>query len=193
MPRTAETAHFTFAGIGTREATAEEQNLLSDAALMLCRTHGGWCYSGNAPGSDIACMVGAGRWTTAWLPWDRFNYGDYHAEKECGDVVIAGDGPNGRKIASETHPAWGRLRDSVRRLIVRDVYQVIGDKTHPKVSFVLCCATPKGPDDVQGGTGQAVRVANRFNIPVVNVRRRDWRDHLSATIDRLTDGKQEQP
>lgn len=68
--------------------------------------------------------------------------------------------------------------------MARNYHQVRGIFGYPPVEFVICCATPKG-DSCEGGTSQAVRIANHFNIPVINIRTENWRSKLKMVVRRL--------
>jgi hypothetical protein len=181
----ARDARFTFAGIGTRGATAREIGTIIEVCASLSAL-GGWCYSGNADGCDIACQTGAGKQSTAWIPWPRFNFQVYDAEALCGDVVDAGEGKRGRKYAEEAFPNLASAKQGVQKIMTRNAYQVIGDKSHPRVAFVLCCADPDPVRIVAGGTGQAVRIATALKIPVFNLRsRKNFTDEMMKLVRRL--------
>lgn len=184
---------FYFAGVGDDTITAVEEAHCRWAAAR-CIAVGGWLYSGNCCGADVAFQRGARERSTAWLPWAGFGYDGaegYDATRYCGEVVIAGDDPAGRALLglhpqAKIIPRGGRARAAhtlfapkAAQLLTRDACQVIGDDTHPPVEVVICCATPQGPaPHVRGGTGQAVRVAVKRGIPVVNVRLPGWEEEL---------------
>lgn len=185
---------FYFAGVGDDTTTAVEEAHCRWAAAR-CVAVGGWLYSGNCCGADVAFQRGARERSTAWLPWAGFGYDGaegYDATRYCGEVVVAGDDPAGRALLAlhpapaKTIPRHARARAAhtlfpprTAQLLTRDACQVIGDATHPPVEVVICCATPQGPaPHVRGGTGQAVRVAVKRGIPVVNIRLPGWEEEL---------------
>lgn len=183
-----------YAGIGTREVTEAEQAAIIRTAGLLADQ--GWiCYSGNASGTDQAFQRGSNGRCVLWLPWPRFEEVSYPHDQALA-AVVCGDSPAGLHFTQMCHPAWDRLSRGGLALINRDAHQVIGNSTndptmrlqgvpfYPMVSFVLCCATPKGKQgDVQGGTGQAVRIARCLKIPVVNIRELCWPIMLSQALD----------
>lgn len=75
-------------------------------------------------------------------------------------------------IAEQFHDAGRHMDGNLRSLMTRNVYQVLGPKLRTPSKFVLCDAPEIIFDedglvkDVDGGTGQAVRVAYSRNIPV---------------------------
>lgn len=182
-------AKFRFAGIGSRKATHDECRVLTDLCEQLV-ADGGWCYSGNAVGSDIACQRGAGKSSTAWLPSTRYNCHNYDVERQCGDSVVAGTGRKGQFVAAKLFKGWSSRTPEIQTYLTRDVYQVLGDLNHPPVNFVLCCASPITEDTVRGGTNYAATVANYYDIPVVNIRVPGWLDRLESITRSLTPPEQ---
>lgn len=63
------------------------------------------------------------------------------------------------------HPNWYALKPAAKKLIARDAYQILGTHLNSPVNFVICY-TAGGR--VDGGTGQAIRIALDYNIPVIN-------------------------
>lgn len=86
------------------------------------------------------------------------------------------------EIASTLHPAWDRMTSYVRKLMARNVCQVLGSGLDHPVEGVLCWAEgTKFKDnaiaDVAGGTGLAVRLAHARGIPVLNLALRGHYEH----------------
>lgn len=69
------------------------------------------------------------------------------------------------KLSIHYHPNWYALKPAAKKLIARDAYQILGMDLNSPVDFVICY-TAGGK--VDGGTGQAIRIAMDHNIPVVN-------------------------
>jgi len=174
-----------YAGIGSRETPPGILALMTRIAFRLACWgepiqqsyfgDGFWLRSGHAPGADQAFENGA-VWEgdpsfTSFLPWDGFEGGKIH---EPGPFEY---GVNERNdaIAEESHPAWDRLTQGARKLHSRNVAQILGRPGEPYSSFVICW-TKDGR--ATGGTGQAIRIADTFGIPVYNL-------HDQATRDRL--------
>ncbi len=64
------------------------------------------------------------------------------------------------------HPAPGRLTARGRRLMARNAMQIMGEGCGIPVAFVLCW-TPGGTG--KGGTGQALRIATDYGIPIFDL------------------------
>lgn len=141
-----------YAGIGSRTTP---QNILDQMTELA--THFQCCgltlRSGGAKGADSAFESGAGDKKTIFT-----------ANSNIPDEAF--------EIASQHHPAWGGLGPYVKRLHARNVMQILGENLDCKVLFVVCW-TPDGAETETsvktGGTGQAIRVANAYNIPVFNL------------------------
>lgn len=71
-----------------------------------------------------------------------------------------------RQMAARYHPAWERCSNYARNLHGRNCMIVLGYQLNLPVDFVICW-TLKGR--IQGGTGQALRIANDLGIPVLNL------------------------
>jgi hypothetical protein len=71
-------------------------------------------------------------------------------------------------LASQFHPAWDRLSYGARMLHARNVHQVLGANIlAPVFSSFVVCWTRDGLGG--GGTGQAIRIAERYNVPVFDL------------------------
>lgn len=70
------------------------------------------------------------------------------------------------ELAGQYHPAWPACSSWARRLHGRNSMILLGQDLNDPVDFVVCW-TPGGL--VTGGTGQAIRVARAYNIPVLNL------------------------
>ncbi len=166
----------TYAGIGSRTITAAEEACIEQVAGELAK-YDYICYSGNAEGSDQAFQRGSGGRCVLFLPWPGFN-GSFPAMHS----VVCGDTKAGSLSVRQYHPKPAALGRHAWALMTRNYHQVFGLGEWPKVQFVLCCADQTGVV-VHGGTGQAVRIANGHEIPVVNLRYPGWEEALTAVID----------
>lgn len=82
-------------------------------------------------------------------------------------IFIASDAtPEALALAAEYHPAWERCSEYARRLHARNGFIVLGRDLKTPVEFIVCW-TPGGK--VTGGTGQALRIAEAYAIPVFNL------------------------
>lgn len=148
-----------YAGIGSRQTPPA---VLLDMTLIaeILQAKGYRLRSGGAHGADAAFAAGAGEAAEIYLPWPGFNSVRFGVV--CGDNAVL------RTIAEEHHPAWGSCSRGARALHTRNVAQIVG--THPPHSgnseFVVCW-TPGGSGS--GGTGQAIRIAQHYDVPVFDL------------------------
>lgn len=156
-----------FAGIGSRETPPEVLKLLTDLTFQLC-SRGLILRSGGAVGADAYCELGARNANSVpeiYLPWPGFNgllSGD-------GYRTIADDRlPDAMRIAEQYHPNWASCSYGAKKMHTRNVAQILGGNLDTPSLFVLCWA-PVKEGRVQGGTGQAVRIAQALAIPVFNL------------------------
>ncbi len=151
-----------YAGIGSRTTPPAVLDTMETIAKAMAR-HGWTLRSGAAAGADSAFEAGArqrGGPREIWLPWPGFNgHGSPHVGRNSG--------PN-RDRARQCHPAWHALSDAAQKLMVRNVHQILGPEPgqSPAADLVLCW-TPGGSG--RGGTGMAIRLAERHGIPVVDL------------------------
>lgn len=115
--------------------------------------------SGGAEGADSAFEEFSNS-KQIFLPWKCYN-------GNRSDLYNFSDDINEKcyQLASEVHPYWDKLKDSVKRLHMRNVLQISGPKLDNPSKFLVCW-TENG--ETKGGTATAIRLAEKFNIPVFN-------------------------
>lgn len=144
----------------------------------------GWLLrTGGAPGADQAFERGcdeAGGDKLLCLPWDGF-------ERRHGFVPERHSEPWELALsilcrACRTGPSfWATTRrPSVEKLIVRNVFQVLGTDLRQPSRFVVCWT--RGGRRI-GGTSYGIQVAEYYSIPVINLGRPDWRRALHEVFD----------
>lgn len=153
-----------YTGIGSRKAPAEVLTMMSDAAFYLAER--GWkLRSGHAKGSDQAFEQGAKDAKgdrEIFLPWNGFQGGFRNTK----GFYVPELTPKLLAMAEHYHPAWHRCTDEVKKLHARNVCQVLGvDLKTP--SDMVVCWTPQASGS--GGTGQAIRIAHAYHIPVFDL------------------------
>ena len=145
-----------YTGIGSRETPREYMEFLYKVGKFLALNN----YilrSGHAEGSDSAFEFGCDKVCgkkEIYIPWDGFN----NSKSEL--VVIS---KRAFDIAEKYHPAWENLKDSGRRLMARNSHQVLGKDLNTPSKFLICW-TKNGKGS--GGTGQAIRIAKDYDIPI---------------------------
>ena len=165
-----------YAGIGSRDTPEEVLQVMYSAAVDFAIK--GWTLrSGGAEGADSAFEQGAVEAASVgpgfpeiFLPWPDFS------DHAAGENVFRSPQPWTLDIAQEHHPAWERLTRGGRMLHCRNVHQILGYHRDSKRSSFVLCWTKDG--QATGGTGQAIRLAQHFDIPVYNL-------HDSATFERV--------
>lgn len=133
-----------YAGIGSRETPP----FYLKEITAIAHTLKGMNYvlrSGGAAGADSAFENGA---------YDREIFEAKHATQESMDM------------AAGFHPNWDACNNYVRRLHGRNMMILFGKKLDTPVDFVVCW-TPGGK--AIGGTGQALRAADYFGLPIINL------------------------
>lgn len=175
-----------FAGIGSRE-TPDEIGQQQRVVAKKLAAYGLILRSGGADGADTnfeeAYLSVHGK-MEIWLPWMGFNGRTY--EKYLPK-------PLHYALAMTLHPAWTRLTRGPQALHARNTGQVLGDDLKTPVAFVLCWTKDGARNEAEvtrntGGTGTAIRLASRMNIPVINMYHTDWLQQLKnvlASIDGL--------
>ncbi len=147
-----------YAGIGSRQTPPDIQHKMTEIAHRL-DSMGYYLRSGGAQGADTAFELGANK-KQIFLPWDGFN-----GRRENGkDYIVP---PYNEALVELFHPNPLLLSKAGRKLMSRNSYQVLGPTLDNPVDFVLCW-TRDGKSG--GGTGQALRLAKAYNIPIFNMK-----------------------
>lgn len=164
-----------YAGVGSRDTPQEILELILLAGVTLAQD--GWgLRTGGAPGADSAFEGAAllvGGEIEMYLPWPGFE------DRSMSAYTGGRDHPSKEAfaLAAEHHPAWDRLSVGARSLHARNCHQVLGFNLNDPAKFVLCW-TPDGKGG--GGTGQAIRVAGAFQVPVYDLANRTVRERIEA-------------
>lgn len=151
-----------YAGIGSRQTPDDVLHLMYDIARHLS-TDGWILRSGHAPGADCWFERGAVGRSEIFLPWRSFN-----SEEAFGmnSEVFYEPIPAAYELAASFHPVWERLGRGARAMHARNAHQILGPSLNDPVEFVVCW-TPGGR--MKGGTAQALRMANHYDIPITNL------------------------
>jgi len=173
-----------YAGIGSRQTPGNILALMSDIAFYLSLSN----YvlrSGAASGADSAFEDGCDKMfgeKEIFLPSPRFN----NSESE---LYMVSD--EAKEIARKFHPCFNQLGEYEQLLMSRNSYQVLGKDLKTTCEFIICW-TEDGADGKikktsrsSGGTGQAIRLASEYNIPVNNLRNEEtllqWMEWIEHT------------
>lgn len=145
-----------YAGIGSRQTPSTVLMYMTRLAKRLAEL-GFVLRSGGAGGADTAFEAGAGEAKEIFLPWKGFN-GNKSRLYSQSDEAYA--------MAARFHPNWNACTRGARAMHARNCHQVLGADLDDPVQFVLCW-TPNGTGS--GGTGQAIRIARHYEIPVFDL------------------------
>lgn len=146
-----------YTGIGSRETPDSVLQEMTKLAVKLSG-EGYTLRSGAAPGADSSFELGSTR-SEIYLPWRGFNGHPsplYHISDEA------------LKMAARFHPAWHRCSQGAQKLHARNCYQVLGQDLKTPSEFVVCWTSD---GKASGGTGQAMRIAAAYGIPIINFHR----------------------
>ncbi len=150
---------FYYAGIGSRKTPEVILKRFENIASLLAQK-GGILRSGAADGADNAFEKGCDKEPNSkkeiYLPWKGFN----GSESKLYTIT-----PEAMLIAQKFHPYWDNLSNGAKKLHARNSYQVLGYDLKTLSNFVVCW-TEGGK--ITGGTGQALRIAKAYSIPVFN-------------------------
>ena len=176
-----------YAGIGSRSTPPETLAMMRQFAHELARR--GWTLrSGAADGADRAFEEGAYDAVMSeprlpkpqiFLPWPSFNEGS--RVMVLKRYYVSEPQPEAFDIAARFHPAWDRCKRGAKALHARNVHQILGpDVTAPDLSRFVLCWTPAASGS--GGTGQAIRIAQAYEVPVFDLATHGLTDRI---VDRL--------
>lgn len=167
-----------FTGVGSRQTP---NNILEKMVKITTSLQDEYCLrSGAAPGADTAFEFGCTNGNKEiYLPWKGFN-GNYSKLYTITDEAT--------EIASEFHPAWNRLNQAAKKLMARNVYQVLGYNLNSPSEFLLAwtqdgCESQKTRTIKTGGTGLAIAIASYNNIPVINMFNNNWGEKLLQLLN----------
>lgn len=145
-----------YAGIGSRDTPINILSLFTQVGKFLANK-GYILRSGHAKGADLAfeygCDMANGN-KEIYIPWSGFGGSD--------SKLVVSD-KRAFEIAEQFHPNWNALKQGGQKLQARNSHQVLGSDLETLSKFIICW-TKNGTG--QGGTGQAIRIAKHYNIPV---------------------------
>lgn len=178
-----------YAGIGSHDTPQNILDLMGDLGYLLGKEN----YilrSGASPGADTAFEAGAKKAEAEFeifLPWDKF-------QNRAGENYInASKLSNYKKaeqIAKNNHPNFDSLSNGEEKLIIRDTYQVLGADLNSPSKFVVCwtpdgCITDRDRSQKTGGTGQAISIASKRQIPIFNLKLKEHKRQIKEWVNKL--------
>jgi alkylated DNA repair dioxygenase AlkB len=163
LPSRSNKPTMTYAGIGSRNTPSEIQEKMAKIAKYLA-DKGYVLNTGDADGADAAFRKAV-----------KAGQKNVFTAKDATAKTYA--------IAKEMHPKPDALSGYALGLMARNTNQVFGKNLDTPVDFVIAW-TPDGVTSFEDrtietrGTGQAIEMASRKGIPVINMANDDWRDQL---------------
>lgn len=155
-----------YSGVGARDTPSDIFNIMTALAAKLSDKY--TLCSGGATGADQAFQKGA-KTADVYLPWRDFELGNQLKFPQHKYYVVGKDDIEAEESVNLFHPNGPNLKDSVRAMMRRNFRQIIG-KDGNNSKFVVCW-TADGK--ASGGTGQVIRIAEHFRVPVFNLKVED--------------------
>jgi hypothetical protein len=160
-----------YTGIGSRTTPEDIITEMADLASFFAARKF-TLRSGGADGADLAFELGCNYAKGAkeiYLPWKRFNNSNSELHHIPDQAFV---------IAAAYHPAWTRLKEPSKKLMARNVQQVLGKNLDTPSSFVVCwtpdgCTSHETRSQKTGGTGQAISIASKSKILIFNLQHKD--------------------
>jgi hypothetical protein len=177
-----------YAGIGSRETPDEVCDLMKEIANRL-KILGYTLRSGGAVGADKAFESGAGRKIIFGVDSAAVEENSNKTTIDYSqDDCLFMDG-----FVHKFHPMPSAIGRKGWKLLRRNTLQIVQHNLQnlqlPAVDFVVCW-TPDGSIDgskkSSGGTGQALRIASQYGIPVFNLKLGDSELFKLAKLIKLT-------
>lgn len=178
-----------YTGVGSRGTPADVISFMRSVGCTLA--HRGWTLrSGAAKGADTAFESGVvdairedpdgvscSHTAEIYLPWPTFALATLADGRVRPSPVRRRPTSQAWHLAAEHHPNWASLPDYACALHARNAHVVLGaDLATP--SRFLVCWTQDGADGIgiptsarTRGTGQAIRIAAAYGVPVFNLQR----------------------
>lgn len=151
-----------YTGIGSRNAPEDVLELCTLLGQYMANF--GWILrSGGAEGCDnafeIGCDISNGV-KEIYLPWKNFNNNKsnlYSIPCQAYETI------------KDFHPNPNTIKGGTIKLMARNSQQVLGQQLTEPSKLVIFYAPVNKKGKIIGGTGQAIRIANHYNIPTINL------------------------
>lgn len=176
-----------YTGVGSQNTPVYILRLMRVLSFQLCR-HGWKLRTGDVNGADTAFVQGVRNLI------EKLNVEDIHgqfvkepkslmeiycpnyykpANKRPGEYIVPSEDSDVADASYYTHnfhPTPQALNHFARKITNRSAHQILGKNLYVPVRFVVCWTEDGGRTDPIGHTGQAVRIAAHYNIPVYNLK-----------------------
>lgn len=175
-----------YTGIGSRRIDKRSCDIIQyDIAPWLAKK-GFVLRSGAATGADTAFEVGHDSVDNNGK--EIYVY-DSRKCPQPGYILVDGSEDIAMTLSIKFHPRGSKLSHDNRITHARNCCQVLGRNCQEEESKMVICWTPdgvtRGIDTTinTGGSGQVIRVASSFNIPIFNIRNLSDLDSLIKFVE----------
>jgi len=152
-----------YCGIGSRKTPKSILNMMKEIGGLMAGK-GYILRSGGADGADTAfengCDAGKGN-KEIFLPWKGFNKN----ESTLYNVSLLAE-----DMAKRIHSSWAGCSQGAKKLLSRNMHQVLGEDLQTPVSAIICWS----PSEVKGGTSMAIKLGRELSIPIYNLKYFDF-------------------
>lgn len=166
-----------YAGIGSRKTPEEVLQIMEKLGFVLAKK-GLILRSGAAEGADSAfengCDKAKGK-KEIYLPWKNFN-------NSISDLYFENLPEEATDIAFKYHPNLHRCTYGIIKMMAINSCQVLGKDCNTPSDFVVCYCEKDENGEYQGGTAQALRIAEDKNIPIFNLFFKDDLEKLKKFV-----------
>ena len=171
-----------YAGIGPRATPPDICHMMFTVAKQLDAQR--WILrSGRARGADQAWESGSHPDNSEiYIPWHGFNTPTQFGTPRSRFILS----PNTAEIqalARNAVPHWEHLSDGGKLLQMRNISILLGHNLNDPVEFVAYWSEQR---TAQGGTGNAIRMAQIQGIPTFNIGFLDEQEAMNAFIEEVT-------
>ena len=170
-----------YTGIGSRTVPDDIVRMMRYIGKQLADK---WTVrSGFADGADKAFCYGADKVNGPmenYLPWVGFNGAPLNDPR-----FICINNIKAKHIAEKHHSNWKACSPAARELHTRNVFQVLGSDLQTPSDMIVCW-TPGASGS--GGTGQAIRIARGYGIPVFDLASVSQQKALSEFVTQTEEG-----
>lgn len=154
-----------YTGIGSRETPPDIRCMMTEIGFLL-NDRGFTLRSGGASGADSAFESRVKTNKEIYLPFNSFN-GRTHDGIYFFNWSLCPGYRVAKQLVYEVHPNPKALTSYSLNLMGRNGMQILGQFMDEPSKFVLCW-TKDGK--ASGGTGQAIRIAQKLKIRVLNLK-----------------------
>lgn len=165
-----------YAGLGASNTPDDVLCLMNDIGCQLSlknvilRSN---AKRGAASAFEAGCNSAYPERKQIFLPFEGFN--SRSVNEPCvhiGDMKLASN------IASRYNRRWRYLKAIERKIVAATTFQILGQDTRSVVRFLICWTGDGSLDGRKtsgGTTGQALRIATTYNVPIYNLYRDEHR------------------